>query len=161
MDVIILDIKDIAGESLLKGFENKIELLSFSHGIAMQCTGDPSNTERTSGKPNHQDMTVSKYVDLATCPLHAACNAATNLGQVKITCGRNDKGTVLPYLVYTLENVIISSASIAAGSGDKPTETLTLNYTKIAWDFTSQNSTSGKKGNNGAVWDLALNATAK
>jgi len=58
MDVIILDMGDKPeGESSLKGFEKKMELLSFSHGVAMQITGDLSNTERTSGKPNHQDMT--------------------------------------------------------------------------------------------------------
>jgi len=160
MDVILLNIKTIPGESQLKDYVSTIELLSFSHGVAMQVTGDPSNTERTSGKPNHQDLTVSKYVDLASCPLVAACNAATNLGEVVLTCARNDKGAVLPYLVYTLENVLVSSVSHSSGSGDKPTETVTLNYTKISWDFTSQNSASGAKGNNGAVWDLALNATA-
>src|SRR3954454_12840672 len=134
MDVILLNIKTIPGESQLKDYVSTIELLSFSHGVAMQVTGDPSNTERTSGKPNHQDLTVSKYVDLASCPLVAACNAATNLGEVVLTCARNDKGAVLPYLVYTLENVLVSSVSHSSGSGDKPTETVTLNYTKISWD---------------------------
>jgi type VI secretion system secreted protein Hcp len=38
MDTILLDIPDIKGESTLKGFEDKIELLSFSHGVAMQIT---------------------------------------------------------------------------------------------------------------------------
>ncbi|MDQ1523764.1 MAG: type secretion system secreted protein Hcp, partial [Pyrinomonadaceae bacterium] len=56
MDVIILDMgKDVTGESSLTDYAGKMELLSFSHGVAMQITGDLSNTERTSGKPNHQD----------------------------------------------------------------------------------------------------------
>ena len=46
---------------------------------------------------------------------------------------------------------------MGAGSGDRPTETVTLNYTKIKWDFTEQKPEMGKKGNNGAVWDLAGN----
>ena len=160
MDVILLDIPDIKGQTTLKGFEDKIELLSASHGVAMQITGTQSNTERTSGRPNHQDLTVSKYVDLATCPLIAACNAATNLKTISLTVGRNDAGAVLPYLVLTLDNAIVSSVSLSTGGGDRPVETITFNYTKIKWDFTEQKADLGKKGNNGAVWDLATNTTA-
>ncbi len=157
MDSILLDIPTIPGQSTVKGFEGKIELLSFSHGIAMQITGDVSNQERTSGKPNHQDLTVSKYVDIATCPVIAACNAATNLGTVVLTMGRNDAGAFLPYMVITLDNVLVSSASMASGSGDKATETVTFNYTRIKWDFSQQKPASGKEGNNGAIWSLATN----
>ena len=160
MDAILLDIPDIKGQSTLKGFEDKIEVLSMSHGVAMQVTASPSATERTSGRPNHQDLTVSKYVDLSTCPLIAACNAGTNLKTVTITVGRNDAGAILPYLVYTLENTIVSSSSVSSGGGDRPTETLTFNYSKIKWDFTEQKVDTGKKGNNGAVWDLATNTAA-
>src|SRR5829696_239632 len=106
MDVILLDIPDIKGQCTLKGYEDKIEILSMSHGVAMQVVASPSSTERTSGRPNHQDLTISKYVDLSTCPMIAACNAGTNLKTVTVTVGRNDAGTILPYLVYTLENTI-------------------------------------------------------
>ena len=160
MDVILLDIPDIKGQTTIKGFEDKIEVLSASHGVAMQVTASPSSSERTSGRPNHQDLTISKYVDLSTCPLIAACNAGTNLKTVTLTVGRNDAGAVLPYLVYTLDNAIVTSVSCSAGSGDRPTETVTLNYTKIKWDFTEQKADTGKKGNNGAVWDLAKNTAA-
>jgi type VI secretion system secreted protein Hcp len=160
MDAIFLDIPDIKGQSTVKGFEEKIEVLSMSHGVAMQMTGSPSATERTSGKPNHQDLTISKYVDLSSCPIIGACNAGTNLKTVIVTVGRNDAGTVLPYLVYTLDNTIVSSHSISSGGGDRPTETITLNYSKIKWDFTEQKVDMGKKGNNGAVWDLAANVAA-
>jgi type VI secretion system secreted protein Hcp len=160
MDAILLDIPDIKGQSLLKGFEDKIELLSFSHGVAQQVTASPSSSERTSGKPNHQDMTLSKYVDLSSCPVIAACNASTNLKTVTLTVGRNDNGAVLPYMVVTMDNVIVSSVSYSSGGGDRPVETVTLNYTKISWAFTEQKSDLGKKGNNGAVWDLAANVAA-
>ncbi len=54
MDVIILDMgPDVKGEATQHGFKDKIELLSFSHGVAMQITGDIGTSERTAGKPNH------------------------------------------------------------------------------------------------------------
>ena len=50
MVIQIMDMgPDIKGESSLPGFQNKIELLSFSHGVAMQITGDIGNSERVSG----------------------------------------------------------------------------------------------------------------
>ena len=46
MDVIILDMgPDVKGESKLRGYEGKIELVSFSHGVAKQHTGDISGSE--------------------------------------------------------------------------------------------------------------------
>jgi type VI secretion system secreted protein Hcp len=36
MDVILLKIPGIEGESQLKGFEKSLEALSFTHGVAMQ-----------------------------------------------------------------------------------------------------------------------------
>ena len=59
MDVIILDMgKDVTGESSLTDYAGKMELLSFSHGVAMQITGDLSNTERTFGKDPAHIITV-------------------------------------------------------------------------------------------------------
>ncbi len=159
MDVIILDMgKDVTGESTLKGYDGKMELLSFSHGVAMQITGDLSNTERTSGKPNHQDMTVTKYLDGASPVLNQSCCEGKGFAQVDIIIGRNDKGTVIELMRYTMKNVIISSVSIGGGGGDKPVETLTLNYNNLAWKFTSQNASFGQKGVVNGTWNLSTNA---
>ncbi|MFL6606771.1 MAG: type VI secretion system tube protein Hcp, partial [Pseudomonas sp.] len=45
MDAIILDLGgDIKGYSLLEGFTDKIEVMSYSHNVAMQVTNDVSNS---------------------------------------------------------------------------------------------------------------------
>ena len=85
MDVLIMDMgSDVKGESNLTDFKDKMELLSFSHGVAMQITGDVSNSERTSGKPNHQDMTVTKYLDAASPVLNQSCCEGKPFPQVDI-----------------------------------------------------------------------------
>ena len=67
MDVLLMKFDpSVEGTSTLDKYAKQIELLSFSHGVAMQITGDISNTERTSGKPNHQDFTITKYLDQAS-----------------------------------------------------------------------------------------------
>ena len=157
MDVLILDCGDIKGECTLSDFKDKIELLSFSHGVAQQITGDASNQKRTSGKPNHQDMTVTKYVDLASCGLIDSCNQAKLVATVKLTVGQNDAGKVIPIIVYTLTNALISSVSVGGGGGGKPQETVTLNYSKIQWDYKQQKTDITTPGVNSAKWSLETN----
>ena len=159
MDVIILDMgKDVTGESSLTDYAGKMELLSFSHGVAMQITGDLSNTERTSGKPNHQDMTVTKYLDAASPILNQSCCEGKAFPEVCLIMGRNDSGKVSEMMRYTMKNVLISSISVGGGGGDKPVETVTLNYNDIAWEFTSHDPEVGMKGVVNGSWNLATNA---
>lgn len=156
MDVIILDMgPDVKGESTKEGFKDKIELLSFSHGVAMQITGDIGNSERTSGKPNHQDMTVTKYLDRASPLLNQSCCEGKSFPQVDIIIGRDDHGSVAELVRYTMKNVIISSISIGGGGGDKPVETVTLNYNQISWSYSPQKPEGG--GAEGK-WNLSTNS---
>lgn len=158
MDVIILDLGDtVKGECQLTDFKDKIELLSYSHGVAQQITGDQSNTKRTSGKPNHQDFTVTKYVDLATSSLIDYCNQAKPFPTATITIGQNDNGTVDKYFVYVLTNALVSSVSVGGGGGGKPQETVTFNYTAITWTYKVQKSDVSDAGNASAKWNLATN----
>ncbi len=158
MDVLILDCGDaIKGECQLTDFTNKIEILSFSHGVAQQITGDQSNTKRTSGKPNHQDFTVTKYQDLASCMLIDYCNQAKPIATVTVTVGQNDNGKVTKIFVYQLTNALISSVSTGGGGGGKPQETITFNYTAINWAYTAQKSDVTDAGNLSAKWNLATN----
>ena len=161
MDVLLMKMDPpIPGTSTMDKFAEQIELLSFSHGVAMQITGDISNTERTSGKPNHQDFTITKYLDRASPSLNESCCKGDNFKSVEVVVGRNDKGEVIPLIKYTLKNVVLSSVSIGGGGGDKPVETVTMNYNHITWDFATQNAEGAKKGHVPGKWDLALNKAA-
>jgi len=158
MDAIILDCGDtIKGESILDGYKDKIELLSYSHGVAQQITGDQSNQKRTSGKPNHQDFTVTKYLDLASCNLIDYCNQAKVLPSVKILVLQNEQGKTNPIMSYELKNALISSVSTGGGGGGKPQETVTFNYTKITWTYKAQKPEGDATGNDSAKWSLESN----
>ena len=161
MDVLLMKMDpEITGTSTMDKFAKQIELLSFSHGVAMQITGDVSNTERTSGKPNHQDFTITKYLDQSSPKLNEACCKGENFPSIEVVVARNDKGVVLPLIKYTLKNVVLSSVSIGGGGGDKPVETVTLNYNHITWDFTTQKAAGAKEGHVDTKWDLAKNKAA-
>ncbi|HEX5869547.1 MAG TPA: type VI secretion system tube protein Hcp [Longimicrobium sp.] len=157
MDTMLMKIKDVPGTTDMAGYEKQIEVLSYSHGVAMQVTGDVSNTERTSGKPRMQDFHVTKYIDKSTPLLNQKCCEATNLGEVQLTVARNDAGAVIPFIVYTLSDVVISSVSVGGGGGDKPVESISLNFSGIKWDYTAQKEAGGKDGVVAGGWDVAAN----
>jgi len=165
MDAIILDLGEtIKGDSLLEGFVDKIELMSYSHNVAMQVTNDVSNKERTSGRPHVGEFTLTKFVDGATPTLNEYCCAGKGIPEAIISVGRNsgvDDGIAMPLIVYTLSNVVISNVSVSGGAGGKPVETLSLNFTKIKWELTSQNDDGTKEGTAATTWDMASNKVEK
>ena len=161
MDNIVLDLGEtIKGDSTLEGYVDKIEILSYSNNVAMQVTNDVSNKERTSGKPYLGEFNLTKYVDGSTSSLNEYCCAGKVIPVANIICGRNSglqDGKTLPFIVYTLDNVIISSVNVSGGSGGKPVESLSLNFTKIKWEITSQKIDGSKKGTSASTWDLTSN----
>ena len=147
----------VPGESKTDGHLNEIELLSFSHQVSMPMTGDPSNTKRTSGTAMVSEFVISKLLDKATPVLNQKCCQGQDLGVVTITIYQNDQGTVIPLMTYTLTNTLVSSVSIGGGAGGIPSETVTLNFTKLQWDYKAQKSEGAQEGTASAKWDLAAN----
>jgi len=165
MDAIILDLGEtIKGDSMLEGFVDKIELMSYSHNVAMQVTNDVSNKERTSGRPHVGEFTLTKFIDGATPTLNEYCCAGKGIPSAIISVGRNsgvEDGIAMPLIVYTLSNVVISNVSVSGGAGGKPVETLSLNFTKIKWELTSQKDDGSKEGTAATTWDMAANKVEK
>lgn len=165
MDAIILDLgADIKGDCLLEGYADKIELMSYSHNVAMQVTNDVSNSERTSGKPHLGEFTVTKFIDTSTPTLNEYCCAGKPITETKIIIGRNaaeGDGKILPFITYTLSNVVLSNLSVSGGAGGKPVETLSMNFTKIKWELTAQKDDGTKEGTAASTWDLAANKVVK
>ncbi|MBV8466382.1 MAG: type VI secretion system tube protein Hcp [Burkholderiales bacterium] len=159
MDVLVLDLGDkIKGNSQLKGFANKIECLSFSQGVSLPLSHHISNTERTAGKPNFQDITLSKMTDQATPAMFQAVCEGTPITQAVITIGRNQgDGTVMEHMKYTLKEVLIANLSTSGGGG-MPMDTFSLSFSNIQIEYVAQKSDSTKEGQSSAKWDLKTNS---
>ncbi|GAB3438557.1 Hcp family type VI secretion system effector [Insolitispirillum peregrinum] len=158
MDYIILDLgKEVVGDCQLQDNVGKIQCLSYSHGVSQPLTFDVSNNKRTSGKPQHQDFVLTKLFDKASPVLNYNCCIGKNHPTAIITIFQMDEATQTPkkYIEYTLTNAIISSVSVGGGGG-VPTETLTLNYSKIKWWYMAQEDESVQKGNLAYEYDLML-----
>jgi type VI secretion system secreted protein Hcp len=159
MDVIIIDITGIKGNSTFKDFKDKVILNSFSHGVALPMSGDPANTERTMGRPQFSEMSFSKMTDQSTPLLYAACAKGAKLGTATVSIGRTESGAFMELLKYELENAMVSGISTSGGGGS-PSDSFSLNFTQIKTYFTQQNSDSTKKGTADFGWDLKANTAA-
>jgi len=153
---MLMEIKGIKGGSLLEGAKDLVECFSFNHSVSMETTSDTSNGERTTGRAEHGDMVITKFVDQSTPLLNEKMCAGKPIGTVKFKIGRSDNNKFLPIMDYVLDDVVISNVSVGGGGG-KPTETVTLNYSKIQWTFTGQKEGGGKEGVVSAKHDLKKN----
>lgn len=161
MEYMVLGITDISGESTLKGYEDWIEVLSYSWNISNPVQSSPSNTGRTTGRPNFGELVVTKKLDLSSSELNAKCASAGNLGLITLNLLRQDEAATvkLEYMVYELADALVSSVSIG-GSGDIPIETVTFNYSKINWNYKAQKTAMTEQGQKVKGWDLTTNEPA-
>jgi type VI secretion system secreted protein Hcp len=145
-----LKIDGIKGESSDAVHRDSIEGFSFSWGC--------SNTAAVSGgggagKATFKEFTVTKKTDSSSAQLLLRCARGNHIPKATLTCrktGGGDNG----YLVIELENVLVSSYSQAADTtDDKPTESISLNFTKISYFYRSDDGTASE-----AVIDLSTPA---
>ena len=143
-------IDGIPGESLDDKHKDWIEILSFEHLVTQPASATKGSAGgATTSRSEHGDYQITKYIDKASPKLVEACSTGKHIGKVKIEMCRAG-GTQLPYLVVNMEEVIISSVH-ANGSQDSklfPTESITLNYSKIDWTYTQQKRKDGSGGGN-------------
>lgn len=159
MDVIILEIALIKGNCTLQGHVGQIVVNSFSHSVALPMSGDMANTERTAGRPQFSEMSFSKMTDQSTPALYSACTAGTKLTTATVHIGRNEGGVFMSLMKYVMTNPMVSNISTSGGGG-MPSDSFSLNFTKITSEFTQQNPDSTKKGVATWGWDLTTNIAA-
>ena len=154
-----MKIKEIPGESNTGAHKGEFELISFSHGMSQPTAATRSTAGGgTTARADHQDVSVSKYVDIGTPDLNQFCVEGTPLTEVIITMCRSEKDKVVDFLQYTLKDCIISSISIGGGGDELPAETLSLNYGSVKWNYIPQKEGGGgKEGNKTSGWDVIQN----
>jgi type VI secretion system secreted protein Hcp len=129
---------DIKGDVTTTGFEGQIELSSFQWGIG-RGVGSPSGASgnREASNPSISEVTVTKMQDNASGELLKESLSGEGKAKAEISFTRTDKGGAVVYIVYTLTDVMFSGFSMSSG-GDRPSESLSLNFTKIEVKYTPQ-----------------------
>jgi type VI protein secretion system component Hcp len=85
------------------------------------------------GKVAVHDISITKKIDKSSPLLFKACANGKHFPTVVLTMRKAGKGQET-YLTITLTNVLISSYQ-TGGHADQPTESLSLNFTKIEYKY--------------------------
>ena len=153
-----LKLGDLKGESVVKGFEDQIQLLAWSWGLSQTGTTHVGSGGGA-GKVNVQDLSFTHYVDSASPSLILACCKGNHYKEATIVM-RKAGGDPLPYLTIKLTDLIVTSVSGGSSGGeDHQTENVTLNFSAFEYSYQPQDNKGAKKGGAIAVkYDIAKNA---
>jgi len=132
----------IKGESKDSKHKDEIDILSWSWGASNAGTTRMGGGGGA-GKVNAQDLSVTKYVDLATTPMHLACHTGKHFDEA-VLYARKAGEKPLEYLTITMKEVLVSSFSIGGSGGEeRPTENVTLNFASVKVEYKEQADTGG------------------
>lgn len=154
-----IKIDGIDGESTDDKHQAWIEITSFSNGLTQSTSSTASSSGGASAeRANFQNFSFTKQLDFASPALALACADGTHIDEIIIELCRAGTDKV-KFMEYKLNNCIISGVSVqGAGSGDLPTENVTIDFGKISWVYTQQKRQGGgAAGNRAAGWDLQKN----
>lgn len=144
----------IKGDVTEEGHKEWIELGSVQWGVGRGISSPTgASADRESSAPSVSEITTTKSADVSSSKL--VNEALQGEGKtVIIDFCKTDKGKLEVYLTLTLTNCMISGYSMSSG-GDRPSESLSLNFTKIEYKLTGQGA-SGDTGSPASVtYDLA------
>jgi type VI secretion system secreted protein Hcp len=153
---IFLKLDGITGEARDGAHANEIDVLAWSWGMSQSATTHVGGGGG-SGKVSVQDLSITKYIDSASADLMLACCNGKHLPTALLTVRKAGENP-LEYVKVKMEEVIIASVSTGGSGGeDRLTENVTLNFAKVAVDYTAQDD-KGKAGKaRSMTWDIAKN----
>jgi type VI secretion system secreted protein Hcp len=147
---------DINGGVTTQGYANQIEINSFQFGIG-RGVGSPTggSTNREASTPSVSEITLTKVLDEASGGLIKEAYSGAGKATVVLSFVRTDGGGGVSYLEYTLSDVMLSGYSISSG-GDKPSESISLNFVKIETKIIPQNKDGTPGTAYPVTYDLGL-----
>ena len=123
-------------------------------GIALQSGG---SAKREVSSPSLSEVTFSRESDMASPEIFFQACGGVSLGLCTIDLLQVVGNETKVFLQVLLEDSMVSSYSASSG-GDNPSESFSVNFTKISYQY---DTFDGKKVTAGTPkkWDLAVNKT--
>jgi type VI secretion system secreted protein Hcp len=133
-----------AGDGGNRGAE--IEVLSFTFGVRQTGSLGGKGGGSGAGRVEYSDLSVTRASDRATAMLFQHCARGVHLPEVFLTicrAGSDDGGRRRqrqPYMEYLFSDVVITGVQPggSAHGADTPTESVSLNYTKMTMTYVEQ-----------------------
>jgi type VI secretion system secreted protein Hcp len=141
------------GEAQDSKHKDEIDVLSFSWGATNSGSSHLAGGGGA-GMVDVQDLTFTKYTDKSSSELLKACHQSTPIKKAVLTVRNAGGKNPVEFLKITLSDLLVSSVSFGASGGDdRPTESVTLNFTKIEYGYTDQKIDGTPGSNFGFTYD--------
>jgi type VI secretion system secreted protein Hcp len=151
-----LKLDGITGESSDSKHKGEIDVLSFSFGES-QSGSHAAGGGAGAGKVQMSDFSFMARTSKASPQLFLHCAQGKHLKEAILTVRKAGKGKQ-EYLKVKLADVLISSYQIGGSEGDdRPTDSISLNFAKLSFDYFGQKSDGSLDAGTHAGWDLKKN----
>ena len=143
--VAYLKIDGVDGEAKETGHEKWIDVLAFSHNIAVPSS---AGAVRTSGTPQLAPLRITKMMDKSSPALYDKCSKGSLIPYVYLDCCKDFGGQLKVFYRVELTNAgIMSVQDFGITAGDIPTETVSFSYEQIKLIYTEYDEQGSSKGN--------------
>ena len=152
-----MKIEGIEGESSDAKHKGEIQLESFSWGET-NAGSHSHGSGGGAGKVSMQDFHFVMTVNKASPKLMLACATGEHIKKAILTCRKAGKEQQ-EFLKVTMSELLVSSYQ-TGGSGHSdivPTDQISLNFTKIEWEYKEQKADGNLGAPVKAGWDLKQN----
>ncbi len=151
-----LKIDGIDGESADSKHKGEIDVQSWSWGETNSGTSHAGGGGGA-GKVSMQDFHFTQQINKATPKLADACASGQHIKKGVLTC-RKAGTDQQPYLTVTFSDLLVSSYQTGGHEGAViPTESITLNFSKIEFEYKEQKADGTLGGTTKFGWDLKAN----
>lgn len=151
---IYLKIEGIDGNVESKGHEKWIECQSMQWGVGRGIsTRVGSGLDREASAPSISEVSVTKLMDQASPKIFTeSCVGKSKKVELHLTKTGQDQ--IETFMEYILSDSLISGYSVSSG-GDRPTESVSINFTKLEMKFVPWKDDHTKGSPIPASYDMA------
>src|SRR5690606_4482240 len=158
VDIFLKLSNNIRGESQDDKHRDEIDVLAWNWGLTQSGTTH-IGSGGGGGKVNVQDITLTKYVDLATNDLIKRATSGEHIENGELIVRKSGGASPVEYFRIKMENIMITSYNTGGAKGglDRIQETLTLNFRKFEVVYTLQEDSGAPGAETMSGWDIAEN----
>ncbi len=158
VDIFLLLSNNIKGESQDATHKDNIDVLQWSWGLSQSGTTH-MGSGGGGGKVDVGDISLTKYVDLASNDLIKRCTSGEHIENGQLIVRKSGGGTPVEYFIIRMENIMITNYSTGGSKDglDRIQESLTLNFRKFEVQYTMQEESGAPGAETLSGWDIAEN----